>query len=690
MVFGLIDLNTVDDETSPFDSPSSSSRNSELPASAVCMELWHACAGPLISLPRKGSAVVYFPQGHLERISDHTALACDLPPHVFCRVVDVKLNAEAANDEVYAQVSLVSDNEIEQKWKEGETEAEEDEDEDTEGSGKSITPHMFCKTLTASDTSTHGGFSVPRRAAEDCFPPLDHKQQRPSQELVAKDLHGIEWKFRHIYRGQPRRHLLTTGWSAFVNKKKLVSGDAVLFLRVGDGELRLGIRRAAQVKFGSAFPAPFDRQFTSSSMAAVARAISTHTMFSICYNPRASSSEIIVPYHKFLKSLRHSFSAGMRFKMRFETEDAAERRCSGLIIGVSDLDPVRWPGSKWRCLLVRWDDMEGNRHTRVSPWEIEPSGSVSGPSSFVVPGTKRTRVSLPTTKPDFALPGDGNEVSDFGEPSRFQKVLQGQEKFNDFWIRQQQLGICRKTPRPPLWAWGLMNRCDSVRSCKVKKLPQACHMEKVPAANQFQENIGSVQLPNYGSNWSARVQGYTQMCHSAPLVHASSPSSVLLFQQPSSPSCNLQALHFGNQKKRETSSRDSVDDFERYARECEPFQSGSTREDVQRNGPPGTSEEYNQIESSYPRGSQNLVSMCKKKGCRLFGFSLIDGKNTASKVDNSTTESPTSYNHGTKFFPCNEEQVHPRPPMPTKVMGSSCTKVRDMHAVRDMLLDIAL
>jgi hypothetical protein len=35
--------------------------------------------------------------------------------------------------------------------------------------------------------------------------------------------------------GQPRRHLLTTGWSAFVNKKKLVSGDAVLFLRYAKG-----------------------------------------------------------------------------------------------------------------------------------------------------------------------------------------------------------------------------------------------------------------------------------------------------------------------------------------------------------------------------------------------------------------------------------------------------------------------
>jgi len=46
---------------------------------------------------------------------------------------------------------------------------------DEEGGGTAptkSTSHMFCKTLTASDTSTHGGFSVPRRAAEDCFPPL--------------------------------------------------------------------------------------------------------------------------------------------------------------------------------------------------------------------------------------------------------------------------------------------------------------------------------------------------------------------------------------------------------------------------------------------------------------------------------------------------------------------------------------
>ena len=63
---------------------------------------------------------------------------------------------------------------MEQSLREGEIVAD-GEEEDTGATVKSTTPHMFCKTLTASDTSTHGGFSVPRRAAEDCFPPLVSK-----------------------------------------------------------------------------------------------------------------------------------------------------------------------------------------------------------------------------------------------------------------------------------------------------------------------------------------------------------------------------------------------------------------------------------------------------------------------------------------------------------------------------------
>ncbi|XP_076957099.1 auxin response factor 3-like [Bidens hawaiensis] len=269
------------------------------------------------------------------------------------------------------------------------------------------TPHMFCKTLTASDTSTHGGFSVPRRAAEDCFPPLDYKQQRPSQELIAKDLHGTEWKFRHIYRGQPRRHLLTTGWSAFVNKKKLVCGDAVLFLRGDDGVLRLGIRRATQVNTGSSLPSYFGQKSNgfdfNFDFLTVINCISRRSLFNVCYNPRGGSSGFIVPYNRFLKSIALSFSPGTRFKMRVETEDAGDRRYTGTIIGLNDIDPERWPGSKWRCIMVRWDCEEITRQSRVSPWEIERCGLVSDTGTFMQPLMKRTRASFPSIQPNFSV-----------------------------------------------------------------------------------------------------------------------------------------------------------------------------------------------------------------------------------------------------------------------------------------------
>jgi len=32
--------------------------------------------------------------------------------------------------------------------------------------------------------------------------------------------------------GQPKRHLLTTGWSVFVSTKRLLAGDSVLFIRL--------------------------------------------------------------------------------------------------------------------------------------------------------------------------------------------------------------------------------------------------------------------------------------------------------------------------------------------------------------------------------------------------------------------------------------------------------------------------
>lgn len=35
-------------------------------------ELWHACAGPLVTLPRIGERAFHFPQGHIEQAEPET------------------------------------------------------------------------------------------------------------------------------------------------------------------------------------------------------------------------------------------------------------------------------------------------------------------------------------------------------------------------------------------------------------------------------------------------------------------------------------------------------------------------------------------------------------------------------------------------------------------------------------------
>uniref|UniRef100_A0A0A9DFB2 Auxin response factor domain-containing protein n=1 Tax=Arundo donax TaxID=35708 RepID=A0A0A9DFB2_ARUDO len=126
-----------------------------------------------------------------------------------------------------------------------------------------------------------------------------------------------------------------------------------------------------------------------------------------------------------MRSFNQPFSVGMRFKMRYESEGASERRCSGIIIGSREADPM-WHGSKWKCLVVRWDDvLECRRPNKVSPWEIELIGSVSG-SHLCAPSSKRLKPCLPNVNPGMVLP-NGSVSSDFAGSARFHKVLQGQE-----------------------------------------------------------------------------------------------------------------------------------------------------------------------------------------------------------------------------------------------------------------------
>ncbi|KAJ6708760.1 AUXIN RESPONSE FACTOR 5 [Salix koriyanagi] len=363
---------------------------------AINSELWYACAGPLVSLPQVGSLVYYFPQGHSEQVAVSTKRSAtsqipnypNLPSQLLCQVHNVTLHADKDTDEIYAQMSLQPVN------------SERD---------------VFPIPDFGLKPSKH---PMPRRAAEKLFPPLDFSMQPPSQELVVRDLHDNTWTFRHIYRGQPKRHLLTTGWSLFVGSKRLKAGDSVLFIRNEKSQLMVGVRRANRQQTTLPSSVLSADSMHIGVLAAAAHAAGNRSPFTIFYNPRACPSDFVIPLIKFRKAVFGTqVSAGMRFGMMFETEESGKRRYMGTIVGVSDLDPLRWPGSKWRNLQVEWDEPGcSDRQNRVSSWEIETPESL-----FIFPsltsGLKRplqsgflgdTEWGSLVKKPLAWLPGSGN------------------------------------------------------------------------------------------------------------------------------------------------------------------------------------------------------------------------------------------------------------------------------------------
>ncbi|TKY48503.1 Auxin response factor 4 [Spatholobus suberectus] len=642
----------------------SSSGSSSARVSSSYLELWHACAGPLTSLPKKGNVVVYFPQGHLEQAASFSPFSpmemptYDLQPQIFCRVVNVQLLANKENDEVYTQVTLLPQAELSGMYLEGKELEELGADEEgNETTATKSTPHMFCKTLTASDTSTHGGFSVPRRAAEDCFPPLDYKQQRPSQELVAKDLHGVEWKFRHIYRGQPRRHLLTTGWSIFVSQKNLVSGDAVLFLRGENGELRLGIRRAARPRNGLPESIVGSQSYYPSFLSSVANAISAKSMFHVFYSPRASHADFVVPYQKYVKSIKNPVTIGTRFKMKFEMDESPERRCtSGIVTGMSDLDPYKWPKSKWRCLMVRWDeDIEINHQDRVSPWEIDPSASLPPLSIQSSRRLKKLRPGLQAASPSHLITG-GSGFMDSEESVRSSKVLQGQENTGfmspyygcDTVTKQPEFEI--RSPSLPNLASTGMRKITAAELMRVHPSSYAGFMEtnRFPRVLQGQEICpfrsltGKVDL-NFGAWGKPNVSCTNYNLHQAtnPTFHSLGPEFIQTAYFP-----------YGDIHKAGQGSSMLCSKPTNFQRENVPFNTPSTQPGILRNEVgrsdvtiPNEQKLQDNISGGASLGASVRIPnddnfKGKVNACKLFGFPL-SGETPTQNLQNSAKRSCT-------------------------------------------------
>ena len=110
--------------------------------------------------------------------------------------------------------------------------------------------------------------------------------------------------------GQPRRHLLQSGWSVFVSSKRLVAGDAFIFLRLvsiriscwrvsvctewsvphrgENGELRVGVRRAMRQQTNVPSSVISSHSMHLGVLATAWHAVTTGTLFTVYYKPRCA------------------------------------------------------------------------------------------------------------------------------------------------------------------------------------------------------------------------------------------------------------------------------------------------------------------------------------------------------------------------------------------------------------------
>ncbi|XP_055811484.1 auxin response factor 4-like isoform X2 [Solanum dulcamara] len=294
---------------------------------ALCREIWKACSGSLLDVSKAGERVYYFPRLHVEQLEQSSnqelierLQLSNLPPKILCRVLHIRLLVEHATEEVYAETMLLPN---------------QDQNEPTVTDFSPLDSprsqfQSFCKCLTQSDIKSNWGLSVPQKDAVKCFPPLDMGQEKPSQELIAKDLQGNEWRFKHAYQGQPRRHSLTNGWSTFVSSKKLCIGDLVVFLRNETGKLHVGIRRLSY-QHCSIGASTFSRQSMEGVLAVASHAFATRSLFFIyhkpCYN---KSSQFIMSVSKYFEGGSHGRGVGMISGMQHGGQDSHVKRTNDL------------------------------------------------------------------------------------------------------------------------------------------------------------------------------------------------------------------------------------------------------------------------------------------------------------------------------------------------------------------------
>ncbi|CAF2042225.1 BnaAnng13910D [Brassica napus] len=284
-------------------------------------QLLKLCAGPLFDTPKVGEKLVTSINDELCQLKP----IFDISSKICCTVFSINLKVENNTNDIYAEVALLPD-----------TSDVEIPIPKNKNNIQNI--NYFTKVLSASDTCKTGGFVLYKRHAMECLPLLDMSQLTPSQEIIAKDIHGHKWSFKHTLRGE-------------------------------NGESRVGISRAAHQERNIPTSSISKQSMHHGVVATALNTIKNKCMFVVFYKPR--SSQFLVNFDKFVDRVNNKFSIGSKFSMKFEGKDLNETRYNGTIVGVGDFS-THWKDSEWRSLKVQWDGTATiPRPDKVSPWEIE-------------------------------------------------------------------------------------------------------------------------------------------------------------------------------------------------------------------------------------------------------------------------------------------------------------------------------
>ncbi|KAL9258188.1 Auxin response factor 16-like protein [Drosera capensis] len=403
--------------------------------SIVDPQLWQICAGSTIRMPRVNSQVFYFPQGHIEQLYGGVDLDYfpSIPHMIYCRAEEINYLADRESDEIYAKFRLVP------------VSSSEPDHADQDDGQSERSPKVVMKILTRSDANNGGGFSVPKECAGNIFPSLNYKADPPVQDIYPRDVHGERWKIKHIYRGNPLRHLLTTGWSEFVTAKNLIVDDSVLFVKGENGGIRVLIRRpiskciewnpksfyvrcceerapkggkscegeanggeSCEGEANGGNPSQrggnggkpvrslsrFPEKETADSVTQAALSAANGQPFEVIYYPRQDAAEFVVKAELVNSASQVCWSRGTRVKILHEKEgELLMTWFTGTVSALATSNASKWPESPWKALKVEWDHdpyvLKDLKH--VSPWLVKLESSVAPqpkPSKMIIKPAK--------------------------------------------------------------------------------------------------------------------------------------------------------------------------------------------------------------------------------------------------------------------------------------------------------------